>query len=265
MTHYAVGDIQGCFEALVELLVKIQFDPDQDCLISVGDFVNRGPQSLETLRFCKNLGNSFATVLGNHELHLLAIAHGIRSPTPKDTLNPILEASDKDELLGWLQHQPLLLNVKGYTIVHAGIPPQWSIAKAERLANEVNGALASENSGAYFSAMYGNHPLVWSDDLEEPARLRVITNYLTRMRFCTADGELDLDTNNTINPPTGHKAWFNHSCRKTEGNKIIFGHWAALEGRDCGENLFPLDTGYVWGGPMRIMNLDTEEYTHLNP
>jgi bis(5'-nucleosyl)-tetraphosphatase (symmetrical) len=265
VTHYAVGDIQGCFEALIKLLAKIQFDPDQDCLISVGDLVNRGPQSLETLRYCKNLGDSFATVLGNHDLHLLAIAHGIRNPTSKDTLNPILEASDKDELLDWLQQQPLLLNVKGYTIVHAGIPPQWSIAKAEKLANEVNCALTSENSGAYFSAMYGNYPLLWSDDLYEPARLRVITNYLTRMRFCTADGELDLDTKSTIIPPTGHKAWFSHSGRKTEGNKIIFGHWAALEGRDCGDNLFPLDTGYVWGGPMRIMNRDTEEYIHINP
>ena len=165
MTHYAVGDIQGCFEALIKLLAKIQFDPDHDCLISVGDLVNRGPQSLETLRYCKNLGDSFATVLGNHDLHLLAIAHGIRNPTSKDTLNPILEASDKDELLDWLQQQPLLLNVKGYTIVHAGIPPQWSIAKAEKLANEVNCALTSENSGAYFSAMYGNYPLLWSDDL----------------------------------------------------------------------------------------------------
>jgi len=265
VTHYAVGDVQGCFEALIKLLAKIQFDPDHDCLISVGDLVNRGPQSLETLRYCKNLGDSFATVLGNHDLHLLAIAHGIRNPTSKDTLNPILEASDKNELLGWLQQQPLLLNVKGYTIVHAGIPPQWSIAKAEELANEVNCALNSESSGAYFSSMYGNYPLLWSDDLDEPARLRVITNYLTRMRFCTADGELDLDTKSTIIPPTGHKAWFSHSGRKTEGNKIIFGHWAALEGRDCGDNLFPLDTGYVWGGPMRIMNLDTEEYIHINP
>jgi len=264
VTHYAVGDIQGCFEALTKLLAKIQFDPDQDCLISVGDLVNRGPQSLETLRYCKNLGSSFATVLGNHDLHLLAIAHGVKNPTSKDTFNPILEASDKDELLDWLQQQPLLLNVKGYTIVHAGIPPQWSIVKAEKLANEVNCALTSENSGAYFSAMYGNYPLLWSDDLDEPARLRVITNYLTRMRFCTANGELDLDTKSTINPPTGHKAWFNHYRRKTEGDKIIFGHWAALEGRNCGDNLFPLDTGYVWGGPMRIMNLDTEEYIHLN-
>ena len=128
MTHYAVGDVQGCFEALIKLLAKIQFDPDHDCLISVGDLVNRGPQSLETLRYCKNLGDSFATVLGNHDLHLLAIAHGIRNPTSKDTLNPILEASDKNELLGWLQQQPLLLNVKDYTIVHAGLLPQWSFA-----------------------------------------------------------------------------------------------------------------------------------------
>ena len=156
MTHYAVGDIQGCFEALIELLAKIQFDPDQYCLISVGDLVNRGPQSLETLRYCKNLGDSFATVLGNHDLHLLAIAHGIRNPTSKDTLNPILEASDKDELLDWLQQQPLLLNVKGYTIVHAGITPQWSISKAAKLANEVNCALTHANSGAHLHALHGN-------------------------------------------------------------------------------------------------------------
>ena len=264
MTHYAVGDIQGCFDALIELLSKIQFNPNKDHLIAVGDLVNRGPKSLETLRYCKNLGDSFTTVLGNHDLHLLAIAHGIREPTPKDTLDPILEASDRDEILDWLQQQPLLLNIKGYTVVHAGIPPQWSIIQATALANEVSQALTSQNSGDYFAAMYGNLPLLWSDNLESPDRLRVITNYLTRMRFCKAQGELEFDSKSTITPPAGYKAWFDHAQRNTRENKIIFGHWAALEGRDCGDNLFPLDTGYVWGGAMRIMNLDTQEYIHLN-
>jgi len=260
MTDYAVGDIQGCFEHLISLLDKIHFDPDKDRLIAAGDLVNRGPKSLETLRYCMALGDAFAMVLGNHELHLLAIAHGVREPTPKDTISEILEAPDADELLDWLQRQPLMLNVKEYTIVHAGIPPQWTLTRAQSLAEEVHHALISDGASDYFRQMYGDYPEKWSEDLEGSSRLRVITNYLTRMRFCTSDGILDLQTKDTLSPPTSYRPWFDHPLRKTASQKIIFGHWAALKGRYCGPNLFPLDTGCVWGGPLRVMNLTNQVY-----
>ena len=261
MTSYAVGDIQGCLDPLLQLLETVSFDPSCDQLIGVGDLINRGPKSLETLRFCKSLGDSFKTVLGNHDLHLLAIAHGVRSPTPKDTLNEILAAPDRDELLTWLQQQPLLLTIGDYTVVHAGIPPIWDLAKAQGLAAEVSAVLRSDNSAEYFNHMYGNRPLQWSDDLRGPERWRVITNYLTRMRFCTVDGRLELESKDAITASAPYGPWFDYSDRKTRQDKIIFGHWAALEGRDCGPNLFALDTGCVWGGPMRLMNLESQTYT----
>jgi len=259
MTNYAVGDLQGCLDPLQELLDKLHFDPAEDQLIAVGDLVNRGPKSLETLRFCKGLGPAFKTVLGNHDLHLLAISKGVRSATPHDTLESIMSAPDRDELLDWLQQQPLLLTVGGYTLVHAGIPPQWDITTAQRLADEVSAALRSEDSDVYFQNMYGNQPTVWRDDLEGPERWRVITNYLTRMRLCTASGKLDLESRHGLDPETGFAPWFSYPARKTRKDRLIFGHWAALQGQDCGENLFALDTGYIWGGPLRIMNMDTQE------
>jgi len=260
MTSYAVGDIQGCLEPLLKLLKTVSFDPASDQLIAVGDLINRGPQSLETLRFCHSLGDSFKTVLGNHDLHLLAVAHGVRSPTSKDTLDEILAAPDREELLAWLQQQPLLLSIDDYTVVHAGIPPIWNLAQARSLAAEVNEVLCSDRRGEYFNHMYGNHPLVWSEDLQGPERWRVITNYLTRMRFCTPDGILELESKDAISAPAPFAPWFEHQNRKMAQDKIIFGHWAALEGRDCGHNVFALDTGCVWGGPMRLMNLDTKAY-----
>ncbi len=263
MTHYAVGDIQGCLDPLLRLLGSVSFDPACDKLIAVGDLINRGPKSLETLRFCKGLGDSFKTVLGNHDLHLLAIAHGVRAPTPKDTVNEILAASDRDELLAWLQQQPLLLTIDDFTVVHAGIPPIWSLTQARRLAAEIAEVLRSDNSTEYFHNMYGNQPRQWSDDLQGPERWRVITNYLTRMRFCTAEGRLELESKDAANAPAPYAPWFAHKGRKTGQDKIIFGHWAALEGRDCGPNLFALDTGCVWGGPMRLMNLQSQTYTDL--
>lgn len=268
MTMYAVGDVQGCLDPLLGLLEQVSFDPSQDQLISVGDLVNRGPKSLETMRFCKGLGSAFKMVLGNHDLHLLAIAHGVRDPTIKDTLDDILRAPDKGDLLNWLQHQPLLLEASGYHFVHAGIPPIWSLELAHQLAAEVSGALQSEQSGAYFESMYGNLPAIWSDSLEGPERWRVITNYLCRMRLCTAEGELELESRNAVESAESAEAaapflpWFTHTNRQSADQKIVFGHWAALEGRDCGENVFALDTGCVWGGPMRLMNLETQEYFH---
>ena len=262
MTDYVVGDIQGCFDELHFLLESIQFDPLCDRLISAGDLVNRGPKSLETMRFCKKLGKAFKMVLGNHDLHLLALAHHVRAPTPKDTITEILDAPDREELITWLQQQPLLMTVDNYTIVHAGIPPQWNLPQALLLAEEVHQVLRSPRAKDYFEHMYGNYPDCWTDDLTGPQRWRVITNYFTRMRFCTTEGKLDLATKNTTEAPIDFHPWFDCENRKTRENNIIFGHWAALQGRDCGDRLFALDTGCVWGGPLRIMNLDTEDYHH---
>ncbi len=262
MTQYAVGDIQGCLEPLVQLLERLNFDPSCDQLISVGDLINRGPQSLQTLRFCYELGDAFKMVLGNHDLHLLAISHGVKRPTTQDSLDDILAAPDAGKLLGWLQQQPLLLTVDDYQFVHAGIPPIWNLSKAQVLAAEVAEVLQSERSGEYFQAMYGNQPAIWDDGLEGPARWRLITNYLTRMRFCSALGELELETKDTDCAPAPFKPWFDHPGRLTCEDNIVFGHWASLQGRDCGNNLFALDTGYVWGGSLRIMRLGDNQYFH---
>jgi|TARA_B110000090_G_C13336279_1_gene429298 bis(5'-nucleosyl)-tetraphosphatase (symmetrical) len=266
MTDYVVGDLQGCLEPLLKLLDRVQFDPTTDRLIATGDLVNRGPQSLETLRFCMGLGSAFKTVLGNHDLHLLAIGHGIRKPTRKDTLDEILSASDRDELLSWLQQQPLLLSIGQYTIVHAGIPPNWTISTARALAAEVQEVLRSDQAGSYFQGMYGNQPDSWSDSLTGQQRWRLITNYLTRMRYCSASGQLELEAKTAPDQQSAKLSdkfspWFSHSSRAAVEDKIVFGHWAALEGKPIGRNLFPLDTGYVWGGAMRLMNLSTCDYT----
>jgi bis(5'-nucleosyl)-tetraphosphatase (symmetrical) len=266
MTDYVVGDLQGCLEPLLRLLDRVQFEPTTDRLIATGDLINRGPQSLETLRFCMGLGSAFKTVLGNHDLHLLAIAHGIRKPTPKDTLDEILSASDRDELISWLQQQPLLLSIDQYTIVHAGIPPNWTLSTARTLAAEVEQVLRSDEAQSYFQGMYGDQPASWSDDLNGQARWRLITNYLTRMRYCTASGQLELEAKTAPDQQDAELTakfapWFSYPTRKAVDDKIIFGHWAALEGKYLGNNLFPLDTGYVWGGAMRLMNLSNGDYT----
>lgn len=265
MTTYAVGDIQGCLEPLKGLLERLAFSPDRDQLWSVGDVVNRGPQSLDTLRFVKSLGPAFRMVLGNHDLHLLAAARGYRQPTPKDTLEEVLSAHDAPELLSWLQTQPLLIHDRGYVMTHAGLPPQWSLASALARAKEVEAALRGPDASLFFQHMYGNTPALWRDDLPAPERWRVITNYFTRMRFCTAEGELELTCK--LGPeqgPEGYAPWYSHTDRKTAGQKLIFGHWAALEGRACGAGLFPLDTGCVWGKRLRILNLETAAYHHCD-
>jgi len=267
MTDYVVGDIQGCLDPLLNLLDRVHFEPTTDRLIATGDLVNRGPQSLKTLRFCKSLGNAFTSVLGNHDLHLLAIAQGIRTTTIKDTLDDILNASDRNELLAWLQQLPLLQSIGEYTLVHAGIPPNWSINTATLMAREVEGVLQSDLASSYFQHMYGNQPESWSDDLQGPERWRLITNYLTRMRYCTSSGQLELNAKTSPKSQSNQLSvsfapWYSHKSRIAKQDKIIFGHWAALEGKAVGDNLFPMDTGYVWGGSMRLMNLDNGECHH---
>ncbi|RON10441.1 bis(5'-nucleosyl)-tetraphosphatase (symmetrical) [Pseudomonas brassicacearum] len=266
MATYAVGDLQGCLEPLQCLLKRVAFDPAKDYLWLVGDLVNRGPQSLETLRFLYSIRESLVCVLGNHDLHLLAAGYNIERLRKADTLREILDAPDRKELLEWLRQQKLMHydEQRGIALVHAGIPPQWSLRKALKCAAEVEEALRDDSRIApYLDGMYGNEPVKWDGDLKGVTRLRVITNYFTRMRFCTSDGKLDLKSKEGLGTAQpGYAPWFAHPERKTRGQKIIFGHWAALEGKCNEPGLFALDTGCVWGGSMTLMNVDTGECLH---
>lgn len=256
MTTYAIGDVQGCFFYLEKLLEKIQFDPKQDVLWFTGDLVNRGPQSLETLRFVKSLGKNQQIVLGNHDLHLLAVADGAQKIFSGDTLTPILEAPDRDELLDWLCCQPLLHIENNFLMVHAGIAPQWDLVAAKKYAREVEMVLQSEQRVEFFRHMYGDSPDYWRDDLAGWSRLRCITNYFTRARFCYPDGRLALTlTDNVSSHTTGFIPWYQLPQRKIINENIIFGHWAALGGVTNTEKVFALDTGCVWGFDLTAMRL----------
>lgn len=267
MSTYAIGDLQGCLQAFKQLLKAIHFTPEKDTLWLTGDLINRGPESLETLRYVYDMRHSLVTVLGNHDLHLLAVAEGIKQPSPSDTLNEILVAPDRDKLLNWLRHQPLLHRDKslGYTMVHAGIPPQWSLKKAMERAEEVETVLRSEKISDFLHTMYGNTPTIWAKDLTQQERWRVTTNYFTRMRFCTEEGHVELNSKSGIHhAPKGYAPWFEHINRKTYHDKIIFGHWAALEGEAYSENAFALDTGCVWGNALTAMRLEDQKRFSVN-
>ncbi len=258
MATYVVGDIQGCLSELLKLLDKVEFSY-ADRLWLAGDLVNRGPKSLETLRFVRSLGSRAKTVLGNHDLHLLATAWDGTRKNRKDTLNPILKAPDRDELLDWLRRQPLVHHDSqhNWLMVHAGIPPIWDAATAARLAAEVEHMLRSDQAGDYLAHMYGNKPARWSEDHRGWNRLRCITNYLTRMRFCAADGTLELKTKGSPqDPPAGYRPWYSHPRPRWAGTRILFGHWAALEGQTDVETIFALDTGCVWGGHLTALRLE---------
>ncbi|MES2819511.1 MAG: symmetrical bis(5'-nucleosyl)-tetraphosphatase [Pseudomonadota bacterium] len=261
MALYAVGDLQGCLDPLKCLLDEVAFDPHRDQLWLVGDLVNRGPQSLETLRFLYAMGDALTCVLGNHDLHLLAVAHRIERLKKTDTLREILEAPDREDLLDWLRRQKLLHHdaERDLAMVHAGIPPQWTLKKALKYAAEVEEVLRDDDRLPLFlEGMYGNEPAKWHKDLTGISRLRVITNALTRMRFCKADGTLDFKSKEGLDSaPPGFAPWFSHANRKTRGLKLIFGHWAALEGQCDEPGLFALDTGCVWGGAMTLLNVDS--------
>jgi bis(5'-nucleosyl)-tetraphosphatase (symmetrical) len=243
------------------------FDPTRDQLWAVGDLVNRGPESLQCLRFFAELGASARVVLGNHDLHLLAVAHGVRPQKRGDTLNAILAAPDCAELLEWLRRQPLLYRDPSgdYTMVHAGLAPQWSVEQARQLADEVAAVLRSERLPEFLHGMYGDQPDCWSDDLQGIERWRVITNYLTRVRFCDIDGRLDLQ--NKQAPPSarpGYLPWFAVPGRRSAGTTLLFGHWAALLGRAPGADVVALDTGCVWGHQLTLFNLETRQYLRCN-
>jgi bis(5'-nucleosyl)-tetraphosphatase (symmetrical) len=262
MTTYAVGDLQGCLKPLKCLLERVDFCPSRDQLWSVGDLVNRGPDSLESLRFIDSLGNSCIAVLGNHDLHLLAAAQDAARLRRSDTLMAILKAPDRERLLGNLRQRPLAHFDKRLNtfMAHAGIPPIWTVKQALKRAAEVQEVLrCDERIGPFLQAMYGNEPARWKPGLRGHDRLRLITNYLTRMRFCRADGTLDLKSKEGLDSaPKGYAPWFSYP-RKDPDVRIVFGHWAALEGKVDALGVEGLDSGCVWGNSMTLMNLDTGE------
>ena len=255
MSIYAIGDIQGCAERLDALLALIHAASPDAQLIFLGDLVNRGPDSLATLRKIRGLGTRARVVLGNHDLHLLAVSLGIRKPHPADTVMEILEAHDRDELLTWLRHQSLALYEQGHLLVHAGVLPQWSTTQALALAKEVETRLRSENWGDFLREMYGNEPTSWNDNLEGAARMRCIVNGLTRLRYCTAMGEMEFITKESPgNPMPGYMPWFRVPNRQTADTTVIFGHWPTL-GLSLQDNIIGLDTGCVWGGKLTALRL----------
>jgi len=265
MTDYAIGDIQGCYERLRDVLAKVDFSPSRDRLWVAGDLINRGPSSLEALRYIESLGESAVVVLGNHDLHLLAVAFGGHGFKKKDTLQEILDAPDRDRLLAWLRQQNLCVHdaSRNLVMVHAGLPHIWGVEQAMSLAREVEEVIRSDAAGEYFTHMYGNQPACWSEQLEGIERWRVITNYFTRMRFIAEDGSLELATKLPPNDaPEGYAPWF--QLPRHDDTRIIFGHWAALEGKTDSDQFIGLDTGCVWGGALTMMNLDTGERIHCD-
>lgn len=257
---YAIGDVQGCLAPLKQLLKKVNYRPHQDTLWFTGDLVNRGPEPLETLRYIHSLPKTVC-VLGNHDLILLALSHYEMAAHPSDTHQAILSAPDKDKLLDWLQHCPLLHHdpISGYTMTHAGIFPLWDLTQAKTYAHEVETMLQSPSAPIFFKNMLGNHPSRWSTSLEGWERLRFITNAFTRMRFCTSEGELELTLKEGLLPQTQPIPWFAFPNRRTQQDKLIFGHWAALEGKTDVPYVYALDTGCVWGKCLTAFCLETQE------
>ncbi len=258
MATYAIGDLQGCYDDLLRLLDKIKFNPHSDQLWFVGDLVNRGPKSLECLRFIKSLGPSAITVLGNHDLHLLAIAHKIKKPRKKElSLNAILHAEDCDELLHWLRYRPLLHYQEPYYLVHAGIAPQWDLETAKKMAREVEMQLQDDDRYLkLLEKMYGDTPDRWSDTLTGYKRLRYILNAFTRMRFCYENGALDFENKDPPGvQPKELIPWFDMPKRHQSSHRIIFGHWSNL-GYFEKNNCYCIDTGCLWGGQLTALRLE---------
>jgi bis(5'-nucleosyl)-tetraphosphatase (symmetrical) len=252
---YAIGDIQGCHAELCELLALIGFSPRDDRLWLVGDLVNRGPDSLAVLREVRSLGDAAVTVLGNHDLHLLTIAAGHRRPHRDDTLDDVLAAPDRNELLYWLAHRPLCVAEDDALLVHAGLLPSWTPAKAVALSKEVEAVLSSDDSSRFLSVLYGDEPRCWHDGLEGDDRLRAIVNAFTRLRFCTADDCMELrEKRGPRFTPAGHLAWFAHAGRRSAQTLVVCGHWSTLD-LMITPSVAMLDSGCVWGRPLTAMRL----------
>lgn len=252
MATYAIGDVQGCFDELQALLERLRFDPARDGLWFVGDLVNRGPRSLEVLRFVKALGERAVVVLGNHDLHLVTQHEGFERPRKDDTFSDVLSAPDRHELVDWLRQRPLMHVDGGFAMVHAGLLPQWSVERARALAREVEAALRAANYRGFLANMYGSQPDRWDDSLEGWDRLRVAVNAMTRLRFCTPEGRMDFRAKAST-PPPGYGAWFDF--RPPDGRTIVCGHWSAL-GLRLAPGLAALDSGCVWGGKLTALRLE---------
>jgi bis(5'-nucleosyl)-tetraphosphatase (symmetrical) len=260
---YLIGDVQGCRGALQRLLDTLDFSPSRDRVVVLGDLVNRGPDSLGTLRLLRDLGNAATCLLGNHDLHLLAVAHGVRKAHRSDTLGGILDAPDRDDWIDWLRHRRMALHEHGWLMVHAGVAPPWTLATTLQLAAEVEQLLQGPDLHAFLNGMYGNQPDRWSDTLVGADRLRFAVNALTRARFVATDGTLDFETKEGAgNAPPGLVPWFDHPDRQTTGVPMAFGHWSTL-GLIQRPDLLALDTGCVWGGRLSAARLDPRGHTEI--
>lgn len=262
MTTYAIGDLQGCYDEFRALLEQLAFNPVRDRLLLAGDLVNRGPKSLEVLRYLRALGPAAIAVLGNHDLHLLAVAAGGK-PGTRDTLEAILAAPDRDELLDWLAQRPLAWSdaQTGVLMVHAGIPPQWSREQTVQLAAEAATLIAGPDRHRVLARMYGNEPDRWDERLKGMERTRFVINCLTRMRYCREDGRIDLRHKGAPgSQPAGLLPWFEIPERRTRGETVLFGHWSTLGTVAwTGHHAYGLDTGCVWGNRLTALNLDSGE------
>lgn len=272
--NYVIGDVQGCFEALKALLKTIQFDPDQDFIWFAGDLVARGENSLGALRFIKKLveRNAAATVLGNHDLTLLAAARGIKAIKDKDNIRDVIDAIDSDDLIDWLRKQPLCVFPNATTVLtHAGIPTNWTAEQTAALAAEVEAVIAADDFDvvdAFLKEMYGKEPTLWSDELTGHARLRCIVNYLTRMRLTDSAGRLEFSFKDSLNDPMpeGFKPWFEFASQAAQTHKVVFGHWAALQGKTISDSIQNVDGGCVWGHQLMAYRLEDETlFTVDNP
>lgn len=268
MATYAIGDIQGCYNAFITLLTQLRFNSKTDQLRLVGDLVNRGSGSLEVLRWCYQHQSCIKMVLGNHDLHALAVVHGLKKAHKSDTLHAIIDAPDGAELLTWLRNQPLMLvdcdeYQNDYAIVHAGLLPQWSIQSALAYAHEVEAALQADDYRHFLTHMYGNTPDTWQDDLIGMERLRVISNAMTRMRICKANGEMEFTFKGELqNVPVGYLPWFKVPNRQSQATKILCGHWSAL-GLSQYNNVISLDTGCLWGRQLTAICIETGVITQV--
>ncbi len=258
MSIYAIGDIQGCYDELLRLLDAIDFNEHVDQLWFAGDLVNRGPKSLDTLRFVKNLGSAAVTVLGNHDMHLLAASCTQKIAAKKDALSQVLDAPDCDELIDWLRQRPLFHTNNDFCLLHAGLPPQWDLKKTQQMALLAEQTLKGPDYRVFLKQMYGNKPNIWSSDLKGMARLRFIINCFTRMRYCEANGRLDFANSGPIGSQSkGLLPWFDVPNRKSADMRIICGHWSTL-GYYEGTNIYAIDTGCLWGGQLTAIKLGAQ-------
>jgi len=265
MTTYVIGDVQGCYDSLIALLKKIDFSPKKDTLIFAGDIINRGPKSLKTIRFIKDLGESSKLILGNHDLHLISIFYGIRTASPRDTIDKLCKANDAEDLITWLRSQPLAIfdSELDIFISHAGIHPKWTTKKALKRSNKFSKLLAGENYLKLLKRMYGNKPKLYHYSLSKYEKLRFTVNSFTRMRFCEKDSSLNFDEKRSPARINSHLLpWFKLKSKRSKSTRYIFGHWSSL-GLYKKDNIICLDTGCVWGNKLTAYNVNEDTFVSV--